>query len=344
MENQPLNPSASAPVMPQMPMPRPSSNKGLLWIASVVAVLAAYAATAYFTNLWPFRDMTPADSTEGWQTYTNAECGFQIQHPVDVTVVTTGLDGSSPTEGCSISLRQYCSATEYNYILGLALWTPDAFASYYDTPIGSSELTRNSDYVVTTYRDFGGGLQNCPNLPYLDVPQILSTFRFMKTTYSAQDSALVSLDNTWDIYTNFKYGFSIKVPKNILNGTISITEESGSVVLGVSGEDDIVWHINTAPISQQEQLSAYVRTQPYWSECHIEGIVPANNSPYLEVILQRTEPEGGCFTNYRYVIFYSPEHQRVASWLLGQAPSFFTPTEFAGSYDGAMVESFRFTR
>lgn len=98
---------APAPMMPQMPaapVPTPPAAKkssGILLTSLVVVVLiAAYAAYAFFTGMWPFGPgaaLYPSPSptasatalpsvapTVGWKTYSNAQYGFEVQDPYPV--------------------------------------------------------------------------------------------------------------------------------------------------------------------------------------------------------------------------------------------------------------------
>jgi hypothetical protein len=230
------------------------------------------------------------------------------------------------------------------------------------------------------------------------------------------ESEITSVDETWNLYTNNVYGFSIKFPKEMMHGFGAMCEwkedgedhsyrpNPGSVPTKVfedyenktvyisseyfyfmSGEtreggrsyysecnrltnslslltDDSYfqqqdWDFVYGDVTDDDELDAFIKER-YGEGCEAGERQPTDQEGVYDLGIGIEGVEGtsdlsleergelGCVINYRTVLKYYPDGNKVVSWNPGQAYTFYkvlgVPGEEDVIYDDEMIESFRF--
>ncbi|MDD5732122.1 MAG: hypothetical protein PHU42_04495 [Patescibacteria group bacterium] len=186
----------------------------------------------------------------------------------------------------------------------------------------------------------------------------VGTTKFEKGSFSvtiiakAKESERKSIDATWDLYTNYKLGFSIKIPKQVLNYAdnrdnkmipFEINEQEGNRVgIGTPGNG---WSILIQNgIKNDADLLKFIQTQ-YMPECLLgakkETAIQVGT---YDVSIDENGASGGegCFLNFGYGVKYSPSLQKVAQWTSGQYPHFFIDQNTL--VDSEIENSFKFIK
>ena len=127
-----------------------------------------------------------------------------------------------------------------------------------------------------------------------------------------------------------------------------ILDSNNELIMG-AGPDDIQnnkvknWKIVVANVPTTQDLLNFIQEQ-YYDGCGISEIKPSKVDGISDVILATTGPDAAdsisCFINYGYVIKYSADKGKVASWSLGQDATFFDAN--LTPIDSKIVDNFRF--
>ncbi|MBD3300381.1 MAG: hypothetical protein GF347_03440 [Candidatus Moranbacteria bacterium] len=159
-----------------------------------------------------------------------------------------------------------------------------------------------------------------------------------------------SLDEIWNLYINYDLGFRIKVPKQSNGSKVKIIEE-GKIVYLVdtsaqmwSNQDsveearkkaDVYEKINgvsfaifVEQVKNDQELENFLQ-KVYYPGCEIGSKKPFNNNPDIFSVRFKNyktqeEQEEKCYINGRFMILYSPNQGKVATWGMGQANTFKT--------------------
>lgn len=236
-------------------------------------------------------------------------------------------------------------------------------------------------------------LQSLNNIREREIPAKTEPTNIIPTAGLVEnlESTLVSIDKTWNLYTNSKSGFSMKLPKTVEtwhhdncpkrsnvpvvafddasgsyitvktfyefqksaeDKTCPITENSLSIIdertnQRKSDPRNILmvpnnWHIVTAKAENDSDIDTFVKAN-YGMGCRIgaKSLSPAG------VYDVKIEGDGldldttKCPINFIYVVKYSPEFKKAATWGVGQEVVF-SSENYKVSYDGEMINSFKF--
>lgn len=239
-------------------------------------------------------------------------------------------------------------------------------------------------------------------------PSPVQTPTATPTPSGPKESELTSIDATWNKYTNYQLGFSIKAPKEMLqnhgsckwneedgdhsyrpdpalvpvkiyedtqNSTVYIASEYYYELAGETIENYVsyysecnkvpnslervrtelraerghyqqAWDIIVKEVTNDSQLESFIKER-YDSGCGLGEKTPGDQEGVFNVGIEGTI-ETGCIVNYMTVLRYYPPKNKVVSWHLGQAPTFYKTLGGAGQediiYDQEMAESFRFLK
>jgi len=104
------------------------------------------------------------------------------------------------------------------------------------------------------------------------------------------------------------------------------------------------WKITIREVKNDEELEEFIK-ENYGQSCKLKQKVSSEQEGVYDAWIEsfRSAEEGiekECFINYAKVLKYYPDGNRVVSWPLGQAFSFYK--EVGVEYDEEMVKSFRF--
>ncbi|MFA6521499.1 MAG: TPM domain-containing protein [Candidatus Gracilibacteria bacterium] len=187
-------------------------------------------------------------------------------------------------------------------------------------------------------------------------------------------SSLEPIDDNWDLYTNYKLGFSVEVPhkgklEGHLQGNIEYFAyneikaiEKGNIVYISSGDEyqnssiqksiksrkteakrvqGVSWAILIKKIKNDSQLKSLIK-QKYGSSCKLGKKTKSSQEGVFDIEILGDGKDLGetrCPMNFITFMKYYPKLQRVATWDIGQAPNF----EVNGEYvDDKMSDSFAF--
>jgi hypothetical protein len=165
---------------------------------------------------------------------------------------------------------------------------------------------------------------------------------------SQKPSQLISVDDKWNLYTNYKMGFSIKVPKLSYNDRKNLevqVRENGEIIwLGVQNDFskkllpefndhkyknkyDFVANnpfvIVIENIKNNQELLVFAK-----KALMLGGACKLGKSEYIpekklfNVKINETPASGDCWINMGYFIKYSPDKQKAAIWNGGQEEYF----------------------
>lgn len=177
----------------------------------------------------------------------------------------------------------------------------------------------------------------------------------------ALEGKRTSADAFWDLYTNSRLEFFIKLPKEDLHdGPVEIFEKENTIYFvaknnlyypkvqealkkesDIERVVDIPWALIERQVRTAKELDQFIKDK-YGKEC-ATGKIKRSPQPgvYDVAIGGRMGPEH-CFVNLTTFIKYSPSKQKVISWDLGKNPMFtFNDGKPA---DQDMVRSFMFFR
>jgi len=290
-------------------------------------------------------------------------------------------------------VRKNCQG--FAYILLLAIFVPIAIA-----------IT----FVAKNIADKYGPLEILPPAKERAVsPQTTPspTQRATPTPSVPKELALTSLNATWNQYTNHQLGFSIKVPKEMLqrygsckwdeeggdhsyradpalvpvkiyedaqNSTVYITSEYYYELAGETIENYVsyyskcnkvpnslervrreyraerghyqqAWDIIVRNVANDNQLNSFIKER-YGSSCELGQKTSSGQEGVFNVTIDTGAED--CIVNYMTVLRYYPTKNKVVSWHLGQAVTFYkvlgTVVQEDIIYDQEMAESFRFLK
>lgn len=188
------------------------------------------------------------------------------------------------------------------------------------------------------------------------------------------NSTRTSIDDKWGIYTNYKLGFSIEIPKESVMDNISGSKAlveviepikwSNTIHIVAATQENIKWHqdkINNAKnelesvryvpfgilirenINNDEDIKKFIQER-YGEKC---GILEKENTSQKGVFDIRIAgsgsigSEGSCAIMWRYALKYDSNNKKLASWDGGQDYGFRTENTING-VDDEMNDSFRF--
>lgn len=184
----------------------------------------------------------------------------------------------------------------------------------------------------------------------------------------------------WKSYRNERLGFSMKIPKKVEIGDIYRTEES-SVRVFEDGKSNVVyvrpsyylplysvpdrktgentfedlqreeqtnrlmWKITIERVATEAELEAFIKQQ-YGPGCVMGERRQSAQTGVFDVDIKVPDDWAGCGVNWKFVIKYFPERQKVAAWDIGQDVNFVDESEDGQRsikmFDHEMAESFRF--
>lgn len=182
-----------------------------------------------------------------------------------------------------------------------------------------------------------------------------------------EGSTLVSLNDTWDLYTNYDLGFSIEVPKestmqtdqaeyvlypmqiieDLGNNTVYLTNDPDATLESLQSADYTAWAIKVAEINSEDELIAFGAEK--WGEtCTKVELEETNYAGTYDSTLKGEEGENeygfpNCFINGITYLKYSPEEGKAATWGVGQDNVMYLKNgdDFT-AYDLDMGASFQF--
>lgn len=192
-------------------------------------------------------------------------------------------------------------------------------------------------------------------------------------------STVQEIDASWNEYTNYDLGFSLRIPKisyrflgfdrsmertaipikvieDPESDDVYVTDEwtidrEGKKIKNVTLEDlrnqnPVSWKIMLQNVAGEEDIRAFIKKR-YYSGCDLLKITQSKEVEGLfDVETTWSSPDTSeqdyCFINWRTVNKYSPERHLIASWDMGQDVNFMGSNQEA--YDDAMVASFRFLK
>jgi len=192
---------------------------------------------------------------------------------------------------------------------------------------------------------------------------------------SSKDSAMTSIDQYWNLYTNHKLGFSLEIPKiNMINGTTGPVEtiESGNIVyitsnnllhykdvkaLAVSDKSEIEKTTGTpwailirGGIKNDDDINSFIKSR-YGDACSMKSKNNISGDKELyRVYIETTDPSGGCWLNYITDMLFDGDMGKIANWDIGQSPSFgllIDGKEYdvpGMGVDGRMINTFQFLK
>lgn len=102
------------------------------------------------------------------------------------------------------------------------------------------------------------------------------------------------------------------------------------------------WKITVEAVRNNNELTDFIKKE-YGSGCNLEKQQLSKQIGIYDISIKGDGKDLGetkCPINYMIALKYSPEKQKVATWILGQACTFFT--EDQGCLDSKIAESFRF--
>jgi hypothetical protein len=182
-------------------------------ITVFVLGLIAVASSWYVNN----KSGTTVD-TSTWQTYRNDEIGYEIKYPAGFEITTYDqVDKDKLVEADSKSVlvvvrrssdeNQVITIGVYEYSDGVAMSDkkPETNGTFAGKPahVGYRDVEYQIGVPLESFEVFlryGKGEDKT-------VDQIVSTFKFTKSDVSTADTP------TWQTYTNAKYGYEVKYPK-----------------------------------------------------------------------------------------------------------------------------------
>lgn len=194
-------------------------------------------------------------------------------------------------------------------------------------------------------------------------------------------SSISSLDDQWNLYTSNQFGFSLKVPKQVIKyggnnssyDPIEILEDQDTVYITTASDynyqqilanikntkqsgveklsnNAITWAILVKKVSNENDIKQFIKDR-YGANCNLEKITDTANG-YQDVKVLSTAPDepNSCWMNFAYNIFYNPQKNILVNWDAGQAIRFeLSPADMDKIYnnqmksaDQQMAESFRF--
>ncbi len=191
-----------------------------------------------------------------------------------------------------------------------------------------------------------------------DVSSALEHFKEFNERLQNGQTELANVEWFW--YENEDLGFKMKYPKeagsyqpkaiedgNIVYFTSNKYTENEAMEAVSSGASEYEkingrpWSMLIKDVKNEEEVEFFTK-EVYGNDCEFEGVEKAEEMEGLyRVKIRGGGTESDCFLNYAFVIFYSPEKGRIATWSIGQAPSFFIG-ENRIAVDRVMRESFEF--
>lgn len=175
-------------------------------------------------------------------------------------------------------------------------------------------------------------------------------------------SQKVSVDDIWQLYTNYDLGFSLKVLKETKSyGKMEIVENNNVVYLitdkgttyqrlqdnlNSSGSDiekatGIPWAILIKKVNNDEELEKFLK-EKYGEGCQLGEKKSTDQTGVFDIQIKGDGKDLGstkCPVNFLTVVKYYPAKQVVASWDIGQDYNFAVGDN---AVDEEMIESFRF--
>lgn len=180
-------------------------------------------------------------------------------------------------------------------------------------------------------------------------------------------SETVSIDDTWNLYTNYDLGFSMEIPKestqytdnnqyaayqmqileDTANNTVYFTSNPDATLASLQSEDYTPWKIEITEVTSEAELIAFGAAR--WSEtCTKVEIEDTSHSGTYDATLKGESEENeygfpDCFINGITFLKYSPEKNLAATWGVGQdSVMYLKEGDDFTPYDLAIAETFQF--
>ena len=161
-----------------------------------------------------------ADQMVGWKTYIDSKSGVSFKYPTDWSILESTVEGKPQTIFVNIEngtldtilAKKGLSKVVFNSqeIDGRTLLR-NSYKTVYGMETGLINLSADKFVFIEGYIGLDDSGQVIKD-QVAQFDQILSTFRFTDPTTSSTPS-LISIDDTWNLYTNQELGFSMKLPK-----------------------------------------------------------------------------------------------------------------------------------
>ena len=199
------------PPTPQYSLPEHKHflNKKFAITFIILALLGAgaYAGIWYWQKqqlaqeVVPTFTPRPTDPTSDWKTYTNTQYGFSFQYPSNINGNSTGNEFAGSVGGNSINLDVKVINTKDARFSG----------KNFQVIEGTKANNQADEYMYVLLDKFPGKeIEFFAEFPYVDLRQIVPTFKFTDSTGSSQAGSVDT--STWKTYTNMQYGFEVKYP------------------------------------------------------------------------------------------------------------------------------------
>jgi len=224
------------------------------------------------------------DETANWKVYKDEVYGFEIKYPKDWTIEEAKIEEAKEI------VKRYLSFSPMGktYILGgmgnrqpisilVSKGGIEAYRSIYPKKEGAETIIVNNYSTIREERDFGEIFYIIQNpeddtvvtfenwiqvIEDLIKPsekkelenifdQMLSTFRFLE---EVKKSEIISLDNTWNKYINYRLGFSMKIPKTM----------PGLNRCGDPGGTEIDFSVPIKAFDDNENNAVYISQEYYY--------------------------------------------------------------------------------
>ncbi len=363
---------------PQINQQTPNKSYKLLWSVAGVLVLVAIAGAIYWWQEVKKQKQIEnppteqQDETANWKTYENNQYGYIFKYPANLKLTQCDssavlLDGLCDSDAPFFALFRASSSpvgapTTTNFENISVDGEPakkfvDTFDGEGPGPGAGSKfiiitLTKDGYYYAIEFIEQPG-----KNL-MATFDKILSTFKFNP------HSRIDSLDNEWNLYTNYEHAFSIKVPKqslvsNDVYGPVEMISYKNSVFItnqydskfyqiqkliqeNKDNEVHMSWNIFAKNVNSDQEIDSFIK-KFYGSTCSLGAKIPTSDQYTFNIQIAggaSPDVEGSdCFVNYVTVMMYSTALRRLVVWDMGQAPSFMGKDKV---YDEEMRNSFKF--
>jgi hypothetical protein len=181
-----------------------------------------------------------------------------------------------------------------------------------------------------------------------------------------------SIDEKWNLYTNYDVGFSIKLPKkDDYSGEIGILKDKDEDIFYIWSHKDIIskkynriFDLNTLDrpiidtykiifkknIKNDNDLENFIKER-YGEYCSLGEKQKTSYEDTIDVMIDKSswtdfdhdnnefDPKDVCFLNYATQLKYFPSKKMIATWNIGQAVNFMIDGE---GVDEEISDSFHF--
>jgi hypothetical protein len=166
----------------------------------------------------------------------------------------------------------------------------------------------------------------------------------------SQGTNIVSLDDTWNLYTNYDLGFKIRYPKMSFNYSVNFIRNDNVIYIrpgdphsmAIENWDKpaherikgIDWAMLIEEVKNEYELNSFIK-KVYGDSCSFKNNYNKVNGAYIISIVG-----DNCFAHMSNpVVRYDANLNKVATWTLGHDPKFWI--DMIG-VDSVMINSFQF--